>query len=954
MAALLKKRALAEYCQTQTIVEDGPKPAPTKRLHLVRRSKTVDHSEFSTSSLDTTDPQQLLPVLVSLHSSLPLTGDSQIEVVQELMKLLLNDTLPPFITTKVLALLANIITSHTQAQPVFEEVMRVAQRTKSKKVLAQVIHSACALSQCIPPDPKLQDQVIQLALSHITTTKFIILVRSLEAVGTLCPGEAGRVQSSITNTLIEHTSHQDNRVRTAAFNALMVVQEKGVKLPAEVYDSACKALGDDYQCVRAAALFLIKVAAESDPERLVPIPDSDLHMRLVDHAFSQICNVVNDINVRVRTQAASLLGSMSGISEKFLQQTLDKKLMSNMRRKPSAHERALAMLSSGEWSSGKRWADDAPKEHVEADSVSIINTGSCGANVHGLEDEFLEVRNAALDAICSLALNNAQFANQSLDFLVDMFNDEIEEVRLKAIQVLQQIAGHIILRADQLEEVLHALKDASLDIRESLHTFLGTTVLSTISSVKICVSSLLDNLRRYPQDRRSIHRCLRHVGQNHPIHVQALVSQLLAVHPYFDGVEPSVQDGEYICKLILVLNAALQCPTILPLLEQHTIRHYAYLRDTMPQLVPVLKLGEDRQPSREAVSTNTLRFLRESMQRVSSVDQSSTKMRMTIYQTVHSDLVKLADIDPALSPAAHFAALYTQCMLLFTKILSTRNWLTPSSLSLQQSGALKSNVDQLLKHTFRLRHAFTNLSPAEEASIRNLRVRTLALQLVYVVHGSTGSALGLCDNFLEHTEALHRYLTDEKLSADSFLEAVFAELSQLEEPRPGAVARILQPLLLTYPVPALGPITNPAQVHMCSAEIIEPQPDSETIHKLSAGLVVGVHLDSEISHIPDPSTLRIRVAYPDHSTHLIVPPRNHLRLVSPGTYRLLTTVLISAQVSWSEACHVGLSLVLDLSDQEVLAARRHSVAKADDSATIIQLVKPVKVLVWPKSIRKGI
>lgn len=47
------------------------------------------------------------------------------------------------------------------------------------------------------------------------------------------------------------------------------------------------------------------------------------------------------------------------------------------------------MLSSGEWSSGKRWADDAPKEQVEADSVSIISTGSCGANVHGLEDEFL-------------------------------------------------------------------------------------------------------------------------------------------------------------------------------------------------------------------------------------------------------------------------------------------------------------------------------------------------------------------------------------------------------------------------------------------------------------------------------------------------------------------------------------------------------------------------------------
>ncbi|XP_045620866.1 integrator complex subunit 4 [Procambarus clarkii] len=950
MAALLKKRALAEYCQT--IVEEAPKPA--KRLQLVRRTRTVDHNEFNVSSLDTTDAQQLLPSLVNLHHSLPISGEAQSEAVEGLMKLVPNDSLSPIITTKVLALLANIITTHAQAQPVFEEILSVTRRSKSQKVIAQGVNTACALSQCIPQDPKLQDQVIQLALSQFSSSSFIIKVRSLEAVGSLCPVEAGRVQSAIMTTLIEHTSHQDNRVRTAAFNSLLVVQEKGVKLPPDVYDSACQALTDDYQCVREAALLLVKVAADSDPERLVPIPDSDHHVRLIDNAFSQICNVVNDISVRVRTQAASLLGTMTNVSERFLQQTLDKKLMSNMRRKRSAHERARAMVSSGEWSSGKRWADDGPKEHMEADSVSVINTGSCGAFVHGLEDEFLEVRNAALDSLCALALNNEYFANQSLDFLVDMFNDEIEEVRLKAIQVLQQVAAHIILRADQLEEILHALKDTSLEIRECLHTFLGTTILSTIACVKLCVTGLLDNLRRYQQDRRSIHRCLRRLGSNHPILVQALVPQLLVIHPYFDGVEPSVQDGEYICKLILVLNAAVHCPTILPLLEQHTLRHYAYLRDTMPQLVPVLKLGEEWQPRGETVPTNTLRFLRESMEKVAYLDRSSTQLRLTVYQTVHSDLVKLADIDPALSPAAHFAALYTQCMLLFSKILSTRNWLTPSSLSMQQSGALKSNVDQLLKNTFRLRHAFTNLSPAEEASIRNLRVRTLALQLVYVVHGSTGSALGLCDNFLEHTEALHKYLTDEKLSADSFLEAVFEELSQLEEPRPGAVARILQPLLLTHPVPALAPILNPAQVHMCSAEIIEPQSDSDAIHKLSAGLVVGVPLDAEISHIPDPSTLRIRVAYPDHSTHLVVPPKSHLRLVSPGTYRLLTTVLVSAQVSWSEACHVGLSLVLDLSDQEVLAARRHCVVKTDDSATIIQLVKPVKVLVWPKAIRKGI
>ena len=39
---------------------------------------------------------------------------------------------------------------------------------------------------------------------------------------------------------------------------------------------------------------------------------------------------------------------------------------------------------------------------------------------------------------------------------------------------------------------------------------------------------------------------------------------------------------------------------------------------------------------------------------------------------------------------------------------------------------------------------------------------------------------------------------------------------------------------------------------------------------------VGVPLDAEVSHIPDPATLRVRVQYPDHTTHLILPPHQHL------------------------------------------------------------------------------
>lgn len=191
---------------------------------------------------------------------------------------------------------------------------------------------------------------------------------------------------------------------------------------------------------------------------MIAVPDSDSEVRLVDAAFGNVCSALCDLSMRVRTQAAELLGGMTSVSNEFLHQTLDKKLMSNLRRKKSLHERYTELFQSGDWATGKKWADDAPKEKVNVATVSLIASGACGALVHGLEDEFLEVRTAAVDSMCRLALGNTPFAVTSLDFLVDMFNDEIEDVRLKAISALTAISKHIILREDQLEIMLGSLE----------------------------------------------------------------------------------------------------------------------------------------------------------------------------------------------------------------------------------------------------------------------------------------------------------------------------------------------------------------------------------------------------------------------------------------------------------------------------------------------------------------
>lgn len=60
-------------------------------------------------------------------------------------------------------------------------------------------------------------------------------------------------------------------------------------------------------------------------------PDGESTLRLVDDAFVRICGAVNDLSMSTRALACSLLGGMQKVSQKFLHQTLDKKLMSNMR-----------------------------------------------------------------------------------------------------------------------------------------------------------------------------------------------------------------------------------------------------------------------------------------------------------------------------------------------------------------------------------------------------------------------------------------------------------------------------------------------------------------------------------------------------------------------------------------------------------------------------------------------
>ncbi|XP_039300674.1 integrator complex subunit 4-like, partial [Nilaparvata lugens] len=546
----------------------------------------------------------------------------------------------------------------------------------------------------------------------------------------------------------------------------IALHERGIKVDVSIYNQTCASLKDDYEVVRKAALKLVWLLGQTYPETMVDVHQDSSggggsgngggedSIRLVDSAFSKICSGVGDLSMLVRTLSAQLLGSMLLVSDKFLQQTLDKKLISNLRKKRSAHERAWENVTSGEWASGKKWADDAPRgEAVDADQVNLIHSGACGAFVHGLEDEFLEVRSATLDALCSLSLNNTHFANMALDFLVDMFNDEIEDVRLKAIHALTKISRHIVLREDQLETILCALEDFSMDVREGLHSMMAACRLSTKGCLKMCVERLLDNLKRYPQDKKSTWHCLQKIGALHPELTLPLVPELLSIHPFFDMPEPDVEDPAYLSVLILVFNAAQHCPTMVQLFEDVTVQHYSYLRSTIPQLVPHLKYCGAHATELAPVPTSSLRFLDSILSRVAAAP--SPRVSATLLEAAGRHLATLSDIDATVAGLAHFLSLYIASQLQLGKLLADNRCYSNNTTSLQ-ANPVRNSIAHLLQLCLKLEYLFAGLDEKDVAAVKQLKLRTLALQLVYIVRASNLSALALCDNFLLQVESTER------------------------------------------------------------------------------------------------------------------------------------------------------------------------------------------------------
>uniref|UniRef100_A0A183AMN4 Integrator complex subunit 4 n=1 Tax=Echinostoma caproni TaxID=27848 RepID=A0A183AMN4_9TREM len=282
--------------------------------------------------------------------------------------------------------------------------------------------------------------------------------------------------------------------------------------------------------------------------------------------------------------AQTLADLAQTVSEDSLILTLEKTVMSDRQVRRSILERSSTGGNRGRsepWSSSR-----PPTGSNSSNTLNLIATGSSGAIISGLEDDYFEVRCATLATVTRIASLSARFAANCQDLLVDMLTDDIQEVRLSAIRALGAVGDQVPLQSEQVAIITSALAEGSGRTRRRLHQLLSRCCLASAPCLISLLDGLLHNLRRYPQDRDSLWRCAASVGRRHSVFVETCLSSLLRTHLWLSGPDPSWEDPAYLTVLLLVFNAEPGAPGMQAQFPRHLAATKVYLAELVPSLIP--------------------------------------------------------------------------------------------------------------------------------------------------------------------------------------------------------------------------------------------------------------------------------------------------------------------------------------------------------------------------------
>lgn len=126
-----------------------------------------------------------------------------------------------------------------------------------------------------------------------------------------------------------------------------------------------------------------------------------------------------------------------------------------------------------------------------------MNSQVTGILLLMLEDDSMGVRLAGIRAMSCYGRVCSEIRSKTLNFLIDMLNDEIDDVRIAALHGIQTFNKVLALNEYEVETVLFNLNEDNLELRKEIYLFFRETTVSQPVLFNKILAKLFQNLIRF-------------------------------------------------------------------------------------------------------------------------------------------------------------------------------------------------------------------------------------------------------------------------------------------------------------------------------------------------------------------------------------------------------------------------------------------------------------------------
>ncbi|KAJ9052262.1 hypothetical protein DSO57_1035982 [Entomophthora muscae] len=903
-----------------------------------------------------TDPTQTSQILACLRSKFGLLSISDRKfdwVVSSLFKQLEKaptDTLRAvFIRTiSLFCRFPEATPSHALA--LYLQRIEVETSVTCKKAIYSAIYDIMATKLRSEGNTAFLKQIMYMCWEDLKSPSHIMRCSSINLFGLLASKKVAETlplsADDIQVLLVNFGDDPDPRVRKDAIKALTNLHLRGSICKPSHYQLCVLRMKDEYEDVRLTSLDLLGLVCGTYPDEMVEV-EAD-KVRLIDDAFVNVCNIVHDSSPRVRSKGFQLLGNLHKADNKLLLQTFSKKMIARNRNDPEPTQpqapnpnRTTQITADGEY-------------EMEPDEVRILKSGECGAFIHGLEDEFQEVRAASVDSICELCMNSQEFATRAVDFLVDAFNDEIDTVRMNSIASLAKIRSAFPLTIDeeQLLIVLSVLEDKKPSIRSAVHEVLGLLLLDKATILPTLVNGLLANLRRHPGDLPTIYECLKLTGLRHARFCdEGFVLNLFQVDKKFLTKDGDTEDPIYIAKAILAFNASFVDARIVKYFPASLINHFSYLKYKFP-----LYLTESASEATDA-GIDPKSILKP------QANPDSEKL-LSLFKTTTENIPKLDFIEENLPKIKEFNTTFVyltsnlaskagMAKFLATLLDALTIVIESQRKAYHSFDGLFLDGSKLLDLSYQLEYQF--LGTNKEIKLFFAELRVLASLYCYISKlvsepshwfNSNRALVFIIKRVQSSIDMQPHSSTHLYLSNIIKILSNFAAMdgSKSEEFGLGKLIKIS----MDYPIrlPSL-----PGVIKESKAAILKPLTNPYKPREVVSGLPLRLAIEGELYFVDEVSSICIHICFPDKSTQTITPPASSFTMQSHLHYKLQTEISLLLP-AWREPCSFQIRIVKKFTTETLFdpallcASRGHGLVNARPKSQIqatVFLSEPLEI-----------